>query len=68
MARQFQHVTVTFSRTVEQRQAVTVAVPPELDATTGETVARQLATKRIRATGWENADESAATIVGVGPA
>lgn len=62
MARTFQHFTVTFTRTVQQEQDVTVAVAPELDKATSETVAKQLATKRLNPKAWENAEEKPATI------
>jgi hypothetical protein len=53
MPRVFKKIEVTFSRQVTEQQVVTVAVDPELDEPTQQSVAHQLATARLKPSKWE---------------
>ena len=63
MARTFQHIEVTFRRTVTQTQAVDVAVPPELAGKQATEFAETVAKARIKDAAWENGTETPAEIV-----
>jgi hypothetical protein len=62
--RTFQHVVVTFQRSVTEQQTVTVAVDPRLDESTRQAVARQLAPSRLKAK-WDTFEMTASEIVDV---
>jgi hypothetical protein len=66
MPRVFKKIEVTFERQVVERQAVTVAVDPELDEPTQHSVARQLAAARLKDAGWEPVKIEKAGIVEAG--
>ena len=66
MARTFQHVEITYRRTVTQEQTVTVAVPPEF-ADDKEMVAAyvgKVAPKRLKDRGWTERSATAPKPVG----
>lgn len=67
MPRTFAHFNVTFTRTVEQEQTVDVAVDPELTPDIKQTVAEQLASARIKESGWTVRDRSTPQLVGSEP-